>query len=1098
VKTSGVKTSGLATSGLATSKPVVGLLGRLHVRVDGSDVAPRGLGGRLLAMLAVEPESGCDDEVLIDRLWLGVPPRNASFSLRNQVVAIRRLLGADAIVRTNGGYLLDHARCRTDVDHFDELLEQARTAFAGGRTRLAVEQLETALELVRGPVLADVRHESWAVRHVEAVEERIHLAEELWAAVRLRDGEIARELPRLRAAAEAQPQREVRWQQLIEAATAGGRRAEALRAAQDARRALARFGLDAGPGILAAEHAALESRTMLDVQPKGVPRLLAWRSGPFVERDRELEVLSSGRRVCVVLGDPGTGKTRLLAEYADRVRRDGATVVYVRADRTADEPRFVSSLASELVAVADRSEVSGELAMLLAPDPEVSVRIDPALKSAEVRSALARLVTDLAIGGSLVVLADDVHRLESDDWSMLGHLMDTAPSEVQFVISAQHPDADTVRMEWSNQFRLAETATVVLGPLARSTVDMLVAEHIAAGAADDGVAAEVWAVSEGNPLVVMEAIDEYVRTGRCEPGSQRLAPVLASALSDLGDEARRLLVALAVIDRPVDAAIAANAAGLDGAAVPATVAELRHRHILEDGDHDRLQVRADGYLSIARASVGRAEQARVRRRLVDDPAVRTHEPALLFGALLDLSPIAAADAGLLDETFVRVAGDLLAAGALTAAVEAAQRYLAAAGTGHSGAPSVRAHLVAATMLLSTTAAAADGRALLDVVVERARTLDDAALLADALLARGPVDTGGSRARRTADEAEHLIHRMREDDIPRRVQLSTWAAHHLFNLGDRDRATQLLDEASVLASSSSDPTWRGLVLGVIAQGEQSALGSPATAKRTHADLERWANLTGALSAEGASRMTAAGIAFGDGTLDDVARAGRGIAVLSIVLPRPDLCWLPHAIDAAIELARGERDTAEAAIAHAVDVGNELGVSAAGATAASQRLLLMLLDGSLGSVAALLEPTVDPQRARADMMAVYGLACTHIDEMSAARQVAATLGSRDRLLASAGVAWPLVAMAAAELAWAVSDADLAAKLWAELRGWSGWGLSTYGLAYLGAADTWLGVAAATLGRDRAAQELLRAGAAQDDRRGAVVWRDRALTLAAQIPG
>ena len=89
-----------------------------------------------------------------------------------------------------------------------------------------------------------------------------------------------------------------------------------------------------------------------------------------------------------------------------------------------------------------------------------------------------------------------------------------------------------------------------------------------------------------------------------------------------------------------------------------------------------------------------------------------------------------------------------------------------------------------------------------------------------------------------------------------------------------------------------------------------------------------------------------------------------------------------------------------------------------------------------------------------------------------------------------------MAAAELAWAVSDAELAAKLWDELRGWSGWGLSTYGVAYLGAADTWLGVAAATMGRDRAAQELLRAGAAQDERRGAVVWRDRALTLAAEM--
>ena len=80
----------------------------------------------------------------------------------------------------------------------------------------------------------------------------------------------------------------------------------------------------------------------------------------------------------------------------------------------------------------------------------------------------------------------------------------------------------------------------------------------------------------------------------------------------------------------------------------------------------------------------------------------------------------------------------------------------------------------------------------------------------------------------------------------------------------------------------------------------------------------------------------------------------------------------------------------------------------------------------------------------------------------------------------------------------DERLAAKVWNELTVWSGWGLSALGISYLGSADIWLGLAAATMGRQRTAVELLTAGAAQDDRRGAGAWSDRAKELLLDVTG
>jgi DNA-binding SARP family transcriptional activator len=63
-----------------------------------------------------------------------------------------------------------------DLDRFDRLLEQGREELARGEASAAAATLAAALELWRGPALADVLYERFAGAEAERLEERRLLA----------------------------------------------------------------------------------------------------------------------------------------------------------------------------------------------------------------------------------------------------------------------------------------------------------------------------------------------------------------------------------------------------------------------------------------------------------------------------------------------------------------------------------------------------------------------------------------------------------------------------------------------------------------------------------------------------------------------------------------------------------------------------------------------------------------------------------------------------------------------------------------------------------------------------------------------------------
>ena len=138
-------------------------------------------------------------------------------------------------------------------------------------------------------------------------------------------------LPELEALLAQEPLRERLHAQRMLALYRSGRQAEALEAYRQARATLVeQIGVEPGPELRRLHEAILRQDPSLDPpgqEPAGAP---------LVGRDAELAHLrdlwrraraGSGTSV-LVTGPPGIGKTRLVQELAEEVRRDGGAVAY--------------------------------------------------------------------------------------------------------------------------------------------------------------------------------------------------------------------------------------------------------------------------------------------------------------------------------------------------------------------------------------------------------------------------------------------------------------------------------------------------------------------------------------------------------------------------------------------------------------------------------------------------------------------------------------------------------------------------------------------------------------------------------------------------
>jgi len=368
------------------------ILGPLEVVEEGRALTLGGSRQRaLLVLLLTRPNEVVSTSRLIDELWGTQAPRSASNALQYHVSQLRKALApSEAIVTQEPGYVIRIGPDELDLLRFESLVEDAQQA----PPELAARRLREALDLWRGPPLADLADESFAQAEILRLEEVRLACVERRIAADLDLGRHTELVSELEALVRDHPLRERLCAQLMLALYRSGRQAEALNVYRDTRSLLVdELGIEPSPVLRELEQAILRQEPDL---------------APQVET-----TAPQHRAIMVVAGDPSRFD-QLLAIAEPLARRPIRELILVRL------------LGDEGDLTAANAELAEKRHML--SDRGISSRI-AAYTSAEPGSDAARLASehdvDLVLVDSSSGLPESGHP-ERD----LGVILEQVPSDV--------------------------------------------------------------------------------------------------------------------------------------------------------------------------------------------------------------------------------------------------------------------------------------------------------------------------------------------------------------------------------------------------------------------------------------------------------------------------------------------------------------------------------------------------------------------------------------------------------------------------------------------------------------------------------------------
>lgn len=357
------------------------ILGSLEV-VDG----PRRLelrGGRqraTLAILLLNANHVVSVDRLADDLYAGAPPVSALKQVQRQISELRKALGVAAVIETRSpGYVIRLSAEQLDLSAFERLAADGNDALAGADPIRAAGLLRQALDVWRGPPLADLTYESFARAPIDRLEEiRLAVLEQRIDADLAvgRHGELVAELAEL---VTKHPLRERLHAQLMLALYRSGRQAEALAAYRRARQALIDgFGIEAGrelrqleghiltqdPSIELATSARRQSAPSIDAlrtvlaapaDDRGVARLAAL-ANPLARLPAQELILAR-----LVRDEPQLATALHSLEATRRTAGDASirSAAFTSAEPAADLVRLASAYDVELVLVDTPPDMEG-------------------------------------------------------------------------------------------------------------------------------------------------------------------------------------------------------------------------------------------------------------------------------------------------------------------------------------------------------------------------------------------------------------------------------------------------------------------------------------------------------------------------------------------------------------------------------------------------------------------------------------------------------------------------------------------------------------------------------------------------------------------
>jgi DNA-binding SARP family transcriptional activator/anti-anti-sigma regulatory factor len=571
------------------------VLGRVGIALDGADVPIVGRRERaVLAVLLAARREVVSVDRLIEDIWGSGAANGSRASLQVAVSHLRALLEPDrdlgtsarTLVRSGAGYAMGVPAGSVDSERFADLVDDAHRALSAGEPERAWALCEESEEIWSGTPFADVV-DSPQIRAERTRLEDLRLsAVELGAEALLALGRHALVTGRLEALVVEHPYRERLWEFHALALYRSGRQADALDTLRRAREVLVEdLGIDPSPalqqleaGLLAQDPALAQPPVRPTTRPQRQPSqetqpdrsVLIGRA----EMMRQLEdalgrsVADGTGQTVLVSGEPGIGKTRLLAEFADIAKAQGARVLWGRSHEADMSPAYWPWL-PVIRELADARSPK-PVAELLSPGGAAGT-IDAESAALRTYDAVSRLIAAASHEAPVVVLLEDVHW--ADDASL--QLLAFAAEALR-----QHPTVlvATVRDIASPHPALRE-CLAALGRLSvlRMPLRGLVSEQVGelvrsltAGTVDDELASVVAERTDGNPFFVIELVWLLASEQRLHAEGAReidvphgVQDVLRCRLERLPERVRALLGVAAVTGRDFDVGLIAGVSRTD-------------------------------------------------------------------------------------------------------------------------------------------------------------------------------------------------------------------------------------------------------------------------------------------------------------------------------------------------------------------------------------------------------------------------------------------------------------------------------------------------------------------------------------------------------
>ncbi|MBN1661280.1 MAG: AAA family ATPase, partial [Anaerolineae bacterium] len=524
------------------------LLGPLDLRYGDQQLSkPPTLKSRsLLAYLALHRNQPQARERLVDLFWGDRPERRARRSLTTALWHIRRCLPEEGLVRSklNTVQLDPGSELWLDVDEFE-----AKAA------RHDIASLETAIALYRGDLL-DGFYDDWIIA------ERYHLEHlfcealtRLMAAHETRgDHEAA-----LATAARLLQQDDLRedaHRVIMRAYCRLGRRSAALEQYRYCRRVVEEeLGVEPMAETTELNQQILDGRLAAERIPEGIPAQMpslhpaaAAGRNPLdvvtrtvlVGRAEELAFLedcwraaaAAGPSLVLLSGEAGVGKTRLVEEFAHRLRSQGTHVIWGRCyefermlpyQPIADALRTVlpNLTSSQLQSVPTwtLAEIARLVPAILEkrPDIEIAPMIAPGEERARLLDATARLLAGLSSTAPLLLVLEDLQWASESTLQMLHYLAHHLTGQSLLMVgtfrpeglAASHPVLDLRRRLTREQ----ATRSLGLRRISAADVEALVREMSGAGEAIIPLAERLYLETEGNPFFLVEIVSSLFELG---------------------------------------------------------------------------------------------------------------------------------------------------------------------------------------------------------------------------------------------------------------------------------------------------------------------------------------------------------------------------------------------------------------------------------------------------------------------------------------------------------------------------------------------------------------------------------------------------------